>query len=470
MPGTAQRANVSTFKRASIGNHAWWPIMPMHMERMNDVPRQTLKRILDQYGRDVCDDPRRCEALLRDFCGEYRREIFVLISALEEGVADDLRTMTAQLPYTVVLPRLSAELHETTALSQEAARWAVQTWAEALGLASQAPVAPQSAASQAGDASDSGFHLARRWQAHDGEVSGLAFGPDGHQLASVGLDAVARIWPVAATNGAGDGQEVAALKQQTGVLTCVAWRPDGLGLALGSGDMGIYLWRWTEAGEVVPRLRGHTGGVTGVAYLPDGKLLASCGHDGAIRLWETDHVGTEAGSQNATLHGHTGSVLALAVSPDGRTIASAGGWDRTVRVWDVGQAQEMWSLSGHTAQVTCVGFDAQGKLLASGGWDEAIRLWDPKYGREQGQLTENGDALHLISTLAIAPDGSVVASGDWAGQIRLWDLRRRVPVGGLAEHKGRVRSVTFSPGGRWLASADDQGEICLWRTPSANHR
>ncbi|MGC9522434.1 MAG: DUF1036 domain-containing protein, partial [Anaerolineae bacterium] len=77
---------------------------------MDDAPRQALKRILDTYGRDVCDDPRRCEALLRDFAGAYGREIFVLTSALEHGVADDLRVLTGQLPFSVVLPRLTAEL------------------------------------------------------------------------------------------------------------------------------------------------------------------------------------------------------------------------------------------------------------------------------------------------------------------------------------------------------------------------
>ena len=103
---------------------------------MSDVPRETLKHIHQQYGSDVCHDVRRCEGLLRDLCGEYRREIFVLISALQQGVADDLRTMTAQLSLSVVIPRLAAELHETTALSEEAARWAVSVWAEALGLTS----------------------------------------------------------------------------------------------------------------------------------------------------------------------------------------------------------------------------------------------------------------------------------------------------------------------------------------------
>jgi WD40 repeat protein len=422
---------------------------------MNDVPRETLKRILEQYGHDVCDDARRCEALLRDFCGEYRREIFVLISALQHGVVGDLRTMSAQLPFSVVMPRLAADLHETTALSESAARWAVRAWAEALGLVeNEMPPAPGAGPSPAtaSSAAAPGFRLAQRWTAHHGDIGGIAFSPDGRHLASAGLDATARIWEV------GNGEERMALKQQTGILTCIAWSPDGLTLALGSADMGIYLWRWTESGARVPRLRRHTGGVTGVAFLPDGAGLVSCGQDRALHLWDVD-----GGTVRSSFHGHTDAVLGIALGDDGRTLASAGGWDRTVRVWDLAQAQELWSLTGHTAQVTCVGFAHRGKTLASGGWDETVRLWDPKYGRAQGRLAEESERLHLISTIAVAPGGDLLATGDWGGQIRLWQLRGKVLLGDLSEPAGRVRQVAFSPDGRWLASADDRGEICLWR-------
>ena len=30
-------------------------------------------------------NPRRCEALLKDYCGQYKQEIFVLVSALIKG-------------------------------------------------------------------------------------------------------------------------------------------------------------------------------------------------------------------------------------------------------------------------------------------------------------------------------------------------------------------------------------------------
>jgi len=46
---------------------------------MNDIPRQKLQYIISQFGRVVCDEPKRCEALLRDLCPENRREINLLI-------------------------------------------------------------------------------------------------------------------------------------------------------------------------------------------------------------------------------------------------------------------------------------------------------------------------------------------------------------------------------------------------------
>lgn len=446
---------------------------------MNDIPRQTLKQIVQQYGPEIASDPRRCEGLLRDLCGEHRREIFVLISALEEDVVGGLRSLTAQLPFSVVLPRLAAELRETTALTEDAARWAVAVWAEALDLASEADtrtvlqtsnngLKPQSvnAVVAGSGGAEMGFRLARRWQAHGGEIGGLAFSPDGRQLVSAGMDADAHIWRVASA------EEQSALKQQTGILTSAAWHPDGLTVALGSSDTGLYLWHWTDPGTLVPRLRGHQGGVTGLAFTPNNGLLISSSQDGTLGLWDTS-----AGTLAARLHGHTDGVLDVAASPDGRTLVSAGGWDKTVRLWDIGQRQELWALSGHTAAVTSVAFAPDGGLIASASWDETIRLWNPSRGQANGVLTglvhageaagEHESPTVLFSSVALAPDRETLAAGDWRGAIQIWHVHRRAPLAVLREHTARVRRVCFSPGGRWLASADDQGILCLWRRNQA---
>lgn len=100
---------------------------------MNDLPRQKLREIIQTYGRSLCDDPRRCEALLRDFCPEYRGDIFVLVNALKQRVAADLLTRSESVPLKVLLARLTKRLQDEFDSSEEAARWAVESWALVLG-------------------------------------------------------------------------------------------------------------------------------------------------------------------------------------------------------------------------------------------------------------------------------------------------------------------------------------------------
>jgi hypothetical protein len=101
---------------------------------MDNLPRQKLREILIQYGRSVCEDPAQCEALLQDSCGEYKREIFVLIGALKEGTVADLLTFQEYVPSEILLTRLTKRLQDNLALSRDAAYWAVESWALALGM------------------------------------------------------------------------------------------------------------------------------------------------------------------------------------------------------------------------------------------------------------------------------------------------------------------------------------------------
>lgn len=105
---------------------------------MNDLPRHTLSRIIAKHGREICDAPKRIEALLRDLCGAQRREINIIIGALEERVAADLIAAGNSVPREVLLARLTARLRDNLAYTPEAARWGVETWAVALGILSEA--------------------------------------------------------------------------------------------------------------------------------------------------------------------------------------------------------------------------------------------------------------------------------------------------------------------------------------------
>lgn len=107
---------------------------------MNNIPRQKLRQILAKYGKEICSDARRCEGLLNDLCGSHRREINVLVNAIEEHIPLDLLAGASSIPLELLLTRLEKRLENQTALTAEAARWAVESWALALGVATDAEI------------------------------------------------------------------------------------------------------------------------------------------------------------------------------------------------------------------------------------------------------------------------------------------------------------------------------------------
>ncbi len=101
---------------------------------MHEEPRQQLCQLIARYGRSLCDDSRRCRALLKDYCPTYKKEIFVLVHALDDGVCRTLLNTSAGAPLAIVLSRLSQQLQENLGLAEDAATWAVESWALALGV------------------------------------------------------------------------------------------------------------------------------------------------------------------------------------------------------------------------------------------------------------------------------------------------------------------------------------------------
>jgi WD40 repeat protein len=97
---------------------------------------------------------------------------------------------------------------------------------------------------------------------HDGEVTSLAFSPDGATLASGSADRTVRLWEVAS------GQERRTLQGHDGEVTSLAFSPDGATLASGSADNTVRLWE-VASGRCFAIL-AHLG-EGWVAFTPEGR-------------------------------------------------------------------------------------------------------------------------------------------------------------------------------------------------------
>ncbi|HKD37402.1 MAG TPA: M56 family metallopeptidase, partial [Pirellulales bacterium] len=307
---------------------------------------------------------------------------------------------------------------------------------------------------------------------HMGQITCVAFSPDGHYVLTGSNDGSAIVWR------AETGRQLRTIHTVRGFVQAVEFTTDSKNAIIASSEGVVVIYDLGTGKlirELIPQDQPLPKGVatnrgpipTCLATGPDGKQLLIGYQDGTASLWD---LGT--GEEVRTLQGR-GEIDSVAFDPKGKYLATNGWGDDVAVLWDLAtgekvrtfQAEKSLQSAPGTAPspTSCVAFMPNGTELLAGALDNTVISWDVGSGERLRTFQGNRS---LVISLAVNDDGTQVTTRNAAGTVILWDVKSRRKIHTLQAATHAVpsqssSSVAFSPNGTLVLAVSDDGGAAL---------
>ncbi|MEN9519333.1 MAG: hypothetical protein RLZZ381_1921 [Cyanobacteriota bacterium] len=283
----------------------------------------------------------------------------------------------------------------------------------------------------------------------------LAFSSDGRFLAAGGQDGKVRVWQITSSFSKEKLEEIFTLDNGSKWIDKLSWSPTENQLAF---SMGRYVQIWdADSQTVVTTLPFNNSSVLDLAWQPNGKNIAIAG-DGGVKIWSTKDW-----DDDPYLIDMPSASIVIAWSGDSKYIAS-GNLDNTVTVLEYG-SDFPWIMQGFPGKISNLTWSQSlanhAPLLAASSM-EGIAVWKKETDDEDGWdarvLTLHNDK---VQALEFHPNSLLLASAADDGCLCLWTKAKQ--VGQILEGApDGFSSLAWSIDGQLLAAGGRDGELIIW--------
>ena len=309
---------------------------------------------------------------------------------------------------------------------------------------------------------------ATRLEGHSSEVFTVAWSPDGRALATGSGDGTARLWNVgsggtgptaAAAAGGNEGSAAPAVLSASSILRHTAGGATAAAAA---------------AAAPAPTPGDKTRDVTTLDWSPDGTLLATGSYDGVARLWSAAD-----GALVRSLAGHSGPIFSLkwAKTPSSGSnsprLLLSGSVDKRAIVWNADSGEVKQEFECHTGEEE---EEEEEFFFFYFHFSTFFFSHSPRFFLTL--LFSSTSPQKTAPTLDVDwRDATTFASSSTDGTVRVCRLResegegeaaaaadasKKSDVTTLSGHSDEVNAIKWSPTGKLLASASDDGTARLW--------
>ncbi|KAG0029871.1 hypothetical protein BGZ82_007694 [Podila clonocystis] len=265
-----------------------------------------------------------------------------------------------------------------------------------------------------------------RW-AHSGEITGVAYTPDGSNIVTASEEYALHIFPQV-----GDKTDSTAENIITDeAVTCLVVNTTDIYTGAADGIVRQYNIRSRESVGAVGR---YDLAIRCLAQSPNGAYLAVGTASNDVKMITLDDV-----DQCWNFKGHKKAISSFSFDPEGQFLLSSS-CDGTVIVWNMKtkdpkpehvinvmaavSVEDTWTKSftyigGSTQPITSLGWSPNGKFLAASSVDSDLCVW--QYKKKDSPVSRHKNNNSRITGLAWAPNANRLVFVDTKGELSRWE-------------------------------------------------